>query len=149
METKVYTAVNKLIKINREHKRLIDSQVAELGIHRTRHRMLMYLARNGNLPSQKKLSEYFEVTPSAITGALQKLECDGYIERRRGEDNRFQAVTITKKGRDVVERTRALFSAVDESLFAGFSEEELQAFVGYLERILENLKGEEAHEKMV
>ncbi len=142
MDNNIFTAVNKLMKINREHKRLIDSEVAEIGIHRTQHRILMYIARNGNLPSQKKLSEYFEVTPSAITGSLQKLESDGYIERKLGEDNRFNEITITDKGRDVVERTREKFATVDDCLFRGFSDGEIIEFSEYLERILQNMKGE-------
>ncbi len=142
MNNNVFTAVNKLLKINREHKKLIDSQIAEIGIHRTRHRILMYLARNGCLPSQKKLSEYFEVSPSAITGSLQKLESDGYIERSLGADNRFNEIKITEKGREVVEYTREKFSQVDNALFVGFSDDELGEFSAYLERILNNIKEE-------
>ncbi len=148
MENKVYTAVNKLIKINQEHKRMIDSRVSPLGMHRTRHRILMYLSRNGNLPSQKKLAEYFEVTPSAITGSLQKLETDGYIERKLGNDNRFNEITITGKGVEIVARTKERLSEVDERLFAGFSDGEIVEFTKYLERILMNIKGEK-DEKMV
>ncbi len=143
MENKVFMAINKLIKINREHKQLIDESVSEIGIHRTQHRILMYLTRQGSLPSQKKLAEYFEVSPAAITGALQKLESDGYIERKLGNDNRFNEISVTEKGIEVVERTRTLFAAVDDSLFAGFSDEEIETFSGYLERIIINLKGEQ------
>ncbi len=142
MNQQVFTAINHLIKINRAHKRIIDSQICEIGIHRTQHRILMYLGRNGNLPSQKKLAEYFEVSPAAITGSLQKLETDEYIERRLGADNRFNEITITEKGREIVETTRARFSEVDDSLFAGFSGDEIAEFSAYLERILENMKGE-------
>ncbi len=142
MDNPVFVAVNRLVKINRKHRQLIDSQVAEIGIHRTGHRILMHLARSGNLPSQKQLAEHFEVTPAAITGSLQRLEGDGYIERKLGSDNRFNEITITDKGREVVEKTRARFSAVDDSLFVGFSEDEIKEFSAYLERILENMKGE-------
>ncbi len=140
MDDPMFTAVNKLIKINREHKRLIDSQVAELGIHRTRHRILMHIAKKGGLPSQKKLAEHLEVSPAAITDALQKLEADGYIERKPGTDSRFNEITITQKGREIVEKTKERFAAIDDRLFAGFSSEEMAEFVAYLARILENVK---------
>jgi len=90
------------------------------------------------------LAVCFGITPAAITGALQKLEADGYIERKLGEDNRFNEITITEKGRDVVEKTKSMFAAVDEQLFQGFSKEEIVALSGYLERIIVNMKGEEA-----
>jgi len=140
----IFEAINRLIKINWSHKAKIDGKVAEIGIHRTQHRILMYLAKKGQLPSQKRLAECFGITPAAITGALQKLEADGYIERKLGEDNRFNEITITEKGRDVVEKTKSMFAAVDEQLFQGFSKEEIVALSGYLERIIVNMKGEEA-----
>ncbi len=143
MESKVFTAINKLIKINRAHKSLIDSRVAEIGMHRTGHRILMRLAREGALPSQKKLAEHLEITPAAVSGALQKLESDGYIARKLGSDSRFNEITITEKGKEAVEKTKALFSEVDDTLFVGFSEEEIADFSGYLERIITNLKGRE------
>ncbi len=149
MDNKVYIAINKLIKVNRKHKHLIDSQMAEIGIHRTHHRILMYLGRKGELPSQKKLAEYFEVTPAAITGALQKLESDGFIERNLGVDNRYNEIRITEKGKEIVEKTRELFAQVDDSLFVNFSETEIDEFSAYLERIIDNMKGKEENEKVV
>ncbi len=149
MDNKVFTAVNKLMKINRAHKHLIDSQVAKIGIHRTQHRILMHLAKTGHLPSQKHLAEVFEISPAAITGALQKLEGDGYIERKVGTDNRFNEVIITEKGKEVIERTRALFTEVDDSLFEGFSDTDLADFSAYLDKIIVNLKGKEENETMV
>ncbi len=142
MESNINIAVNKLMKVSRLHKRLIDSRVTEIGIHRTGHRILMHLARAGGLPSQKTLAEHFEITPAAITGALQKLENDGCIQRNIGTDNRFNEITITEKGREIVENTKKLFSMVDESLFEGFTDGEISEFSSYLERIITNLKGE-------
>ncbi len=149
MNNQIFTAINRLIKINRGHKYLIESQASEIGIHRTQHRILMYIARKGELPSQKTLAEHFEITPAAISGALQKLESDGYIERSLGTDSRFNQINITEKGREIVDKTRILFSRADDSLFLGFSEAEIEEFSAYLERIIVNLKGEDNDEKMV
>ncbi len=137
----IFNTINKLIKINKEHKRLIECRVSEIGIHRTQHRILMYLAQNGEIPSQKKIAEHFELTPAAITGALQKLEADGYIERKLGTDNRFNEIKITEKGLEAVEKTKAMFSAVDSLLFKDFTKSEIDDFSAYLEKILDNLKG--------
>ncbi len=149
MDTLVFTAINRLLKINRVHKRRIESQVAEIGVHRTQHRILMVLARTGHLPSQKQLAQRFDLTPAAITGAVQRLESDGYIARSLGADNRFNEITITDKGREMVETTRERFAAVDETFFEGFSEQELVEFSAYLERIIENVGGSVEHETVV
>ncbi len=141
MENKIYSAINRLIKINRCHKHLIDSKVNEIGIHRTGHRILMLLARKGNLPSQKELALHLDVTPAAVTLAVQRLEKDGYIERKMGNDNRFNELYVTKKGTEIVETTREKFKTVDDSLFVGFSDGEIEEFCGYLDRIIFNMKG--------
>ena len=70
------------------------------------------------------------------------MESDGFISRKLGTDNRFNEITITEKGREVVEKTKVMFSAVDERLFSGFSQGEIEDFTAYLDRIIENVKGE-------
>ncbi len=149
MNNAFFSTVNKLLTVSREHKRLIDSLAPYVGIHGTHHRILMYLARSGQLPSQKVLAEKFHVTPSAITVALKKLEKDGYIQRRLGADNRYNQVDITDKGREVVTKTRMAFSQIDAGLFADFSEEELAQLCTYLDRIIANAKGVTINETMV
>ncbi len=137
---KLETAVNMMIRTDRMHKCLIDSKVHDIGIHRTQHRILMHLARHGKLPSQKELAEHLDITPAAVTGALKKIEHDGYIKRTLGQDNRFNEVKITEKGREIVEKTKKLFLATDRSLFEGFTEEELDIYVSFLEKMQNNMK---------
>ena len=134
------TAVNMLIKTNRMHKKLIDSNVCRsIGLHRTLHMILMHLSRKDKLPSQKELAEHMNITQAAVTGALKKLESGGYIKRSIGDDNRYNEITITPLGRSIVEQTREMFTKIDESLFCGFSDEEIFGFIGYLEKIQNNI----------
>lgn len=139
-ENKIFSAVNTMIKTDRMHRHLIDSNVGKIGIHRTHHRILMYISRNDRLGSQKSLAEYIGISPAAITGALKKLECDGYIKRAQGSDNRYNEIEITELGKRVVEQTRALFSSLDTSLFYGFTDEELDGYIYYLEKIQNNIE---------
>jgi len=141
VEKNEYTAVNMLIKTNRMHKKLLDSNVCtKIGLHRTQHIILMHLAGREKLPSQKELAEHLNITPAAVTGALQKLELGGYIYRKIGTDNRYNEITITSLGRCVVEETRAMFTQIDKTLFEDFSDEDFTAFIGYLEKIQNNIK---------
>ena len=139
-DSKIFDAVNIMIQTSRMHMHLIDSMVSKIGIHRTHHRILMHIALNDKLDSQKSLAEHIGVTPAAITIALKKLESDGYIRREQGEDNRFNEIVITDFGKKVVENTKSLFSRIDTSLFDGFSEEELEGYIAYHEKIQHNIK---------
>ena len=139
-DTKLSRAVDMMIRTDHMHKALIDSRVHEIGIHRTQHRILMHLARDGMLPSQKELAERLDITPAAVTGALKKIERDGYVERTLGQDNRYNELNITEKGRELVKLTRRLFSEADTSMFDGFTDEELTTYINCLEKLQENIR---------
>ena len=139
-ESKLSRAIDMRVKTDHMHKALIDSRVHTLGIHRTQHRILMILARHDKLPSQKELAEYLNVTPAAITIALKKIENDGYVEKTLGQDNRYNELRITEKGRELVKKTRKIFTEADESMFVGFTDEELDSYISCLERLQENIK---------
>ena len=148
MEEKFLLAMRKMIKIQKKHKCFVDSKVSSFGLHTTHHRALMYLSRKGSLLSQKELALHLEITPAAVTGILQKLETDGYIERTLGADNRFNEIKITELGKTIVDKTRMIFSNIDKSLFKDFSEDEMNAFIDFLDRIHANMEGEYTNEKM-
>ena len=137
---KLSRAVDMMIRTDHMHRAMIESRAKEIGIHRTQHRILMHLARHECLPAQKDLAEHLDITPAAVTGALKKIEQDGYIERTLGKDNRYNEIRITEKGRAIVKRTRLLFSEADISMFDGFSEQELSTYISCLEKLQENMK---------
>lgn len=139
-DQKLTKAINMMLKTNRMHRALIDCRVGALGIHRTQHRILMHLACHSSLPSQKELAEHLDITPAAVTGTLKKMEQDGYVERTLGQDNRFNELRITEKGRELVNESRNIFSEVDSSLFDGFTDGELDTYISCLEKLQANIK---------
>ena len=139
-ESKINGVACMLMHTGRLHKSLIASRVKDIGIHRTQHRILMHLARHEKLPSQKELAEHLDITPAAVTGAIKQIEKDGYIKRTLGKDTRFYEIEITEKGRAMVALTREKFLEADTAMFAGFSDEELDVYMAFLERLSENIK---------
>ncbi len=140
LETRLTKAVNLMVRTNHMHKSLIDSRVGSLGIHRTHHMILMHLAKREKFPSQKQLAEHLNITPAAVTGALKKLESDGYVEVTLGQDNRYNELRITEKGRELVEHTKRIFFEIDTDVFDGFTEEELDSYISCLEKLQANMK---------
>lgn len=139
-ESKLSRAINMMIKTDHMHRALIDSRVGTLGIHRTQHRILMHLACHSSLPSQKELAEHLNVTPAAVTGALKKMEQDGYVERTLGQDNRYNELRITEKGRALVSESCKLFGEVDAAMFEGFTDGELDTYISCLEKLQTNMR---------
>ena len=139
-DTRLSRAVEMMIKVNKLHRAMIDIQTKEIGIHRTQHRMLIHLDKDGMLPSQRELATKLDITPAAVTVALKKLENDGYIERTLGQDTRYNEIKITEKGRELLDRTHELFLRVDSAMLEGFSAEELDSYIAYLERMQKNIQ---------
>ena len=134
-------AIKMMMHTDRMHRQLLDECAAGTGLNRTSHRMLMHLARRETCPSQRTLADEFALTPAAVTGILKHLERDGYITREVGRDTRYNEITITERGREVVESSRRSFRAADQSLFVGFSDDELEAYISILGRMQDNMKG--------
>jgi DNA-binding MarR family transcriptional regulator len=139
-ESKLSTAINMMIKTDHMHRAMIDARVGNLGIHRTQHRILMHLAKHEKLPSQTELAKHLDITPAAVTGALKKIEQDGYVERTLGHDNRYNELRITDKGREIVKQTRMMFCQADSSMFDGFTDEELDTYIACLEKLQANMR---------
>ena len=139
-EELVSRAIAGMITTDRMHKSMIDAKINDIGLHRGQHFILMHIADEGALASQKEIAERFNISQAAVTGALRKLETDGYISRSLGEDNRYNRIEITEKGREMVERSRKLFRETDRYLFSGFTEEELLDYISCLEKIRANIE---------
>jgi DNA-binding MarR family transcriptional regulator len=66
----------------------------------------MLLRRRGDAVSPAELAEAADVTRATVTGLLDFLEADGLVARTpRKDDKRMIDVRITRKGKDLLDRT--------------------------------------------
>lgn len=107
----------------------------------------MHLNHHPNC-SQVEIAREMEISPAAVAVSLKKLESGGYITRETTEsDNRTHRVTITPKGRSVIEWSEQMFLETEKAMFEGFSEEEMQSLQQFFERIYENLLRDQQKEE--
>ncbi|MBQ8408246.1 MAG: winged helix-turn-helix transcriptional regulator [Clostridia bacterium] len=139
----VQKTIHSFISADILHRRVIEQWACDAGMHRSQHRMLMYLSKCETIPSQKDLAKHFDISPAAVAVTLKKLESDGYIERGKcteRTDSRYNEIKITERGRDAAMQSRKYFQHVDGEALRDFSAEELALFMSLLERMQENLK---------
>ncbi len=108
---------------------------AGTGLTTARTHLLWELHRMG--PStQQALSTALKVTPRNVTGLVDALEADGFVDRRpHPSDRRATLVTLTELGTKTtaeMSRGRELIAA---ELVAGFSDEQLDQFSRNLDTI--------------
>lgn len=134
-------AIQLFITNERLHRCAFDKKVSCFNIHRSQHRMLMFLSKRDGPVSQKALAKEFEISPAAVAVACKKLEALGYISRAvSANDNRVNDLCLTDKGRAFVCESKRLFNAVDTAMFDGFTADELNTFIAFLQKMQLNLK---------
>lgn len=132
---------HRFMHINRLHRTAVDTKMSATGIHRSQHMILMYLNRCRDKISQKDIAKHFEISAAAVAVSLKKLESGGYIRRQCSKnDNRFNEIEITEKGKEIVDMSHCIFEEIDNRTFEGISDREKQTLVALLDRVMNNLK---------
>ena len=139
IDNQIPLIIRKMIVVNRMHKRAIETVVDDIGIHRSKHQILMKLAKHKTIKSQKEIAEELGITQAAMTISLTKLERDGLITRISGKDNRYNEISITEKGTEIVEKSREYFAEIDRQTLSGLSEEQLSSLSVCMDMIYSNL----------
>jgi len=141
-ESRNRRAIHLLIQTNHMHRRIIEERTQNTELHLSQHRMLMHISKFENIPSQKDLATHFGISSAAVATSLKKLEADGYIERERakGGDTRQNNIRITEKGLDEIHASREYFDFVDNTMFSGFTDEEISTLIDLIEKANKNLQ---------
>lgn len=128
-----------LISFVMKHRKIMQHYLDETGVYQAQHRLLMAISRNPNA-SQRDIARLMDISPATIAVSLKKLEKGGYICKVMDEaDNRFNQITITEKGNQVVEESKQIFEATDRKVFEGFTEEEKLTLSHLLQKLEANL----------
>ncbi len=142
------SVIHKFISTDRLHRTLLEKQVSRGSLHRSQHRVLLYIYKCENAPTQKDIAKFFEISSAAVAVMLKKLEASGYIKREAEEkDMRFNRITVTEKGEKTLKDTKTLVDEVDLFMFKNFSDDELLVFSQCLEKMQRNLTEFERKEK--
>lgn len=101
--------------------------------------ILFVLKKYGSL-SQRELAERVGITPPSMTVALRKMEQQGYIGREPDEkDQRIIRIRILEKGEACVGKVKQSAVQLEETAFAGMTEEERVLLRKLLIRVVDNL----------
>ncbi|MGG4393374.1 MarR family transcriptional regulator [Paenibacillus thiaminolyticus] len=116
------------------YNRILDSDVSGAQI------MMMEILQREGPKRSSELAEALQVTLPAITNLANKLVAKSCIERRIPEhDRRVILLELTPKGEELLEAVNAKYGRLTESLWKGFSEEELANLRTYYARMVANL----------
>jgi DNA-binding MarR family transcriptional regulator len=88
---------------------------------------------------QQELGAAMGIDPSTMVSLIDQLERAGLAKRRPcPRDRRAREVTITAKGRRLLERARAMILDVEEEVLGGLGERDREQLLTLLRRALES-----------
>ncbi len=135
-----HAIVEAFINTEKLHRAVLERRLNKNGMFRAQHQILMCISWNQDM-SQKELAEQYHVSAASIAVSLKKLEKGGYIRRLVDrDDNRYNKIRLTEKGKEEVERSISFFEKTEEGMLSGFSEEEKKILYQYIRRLTENLE---------
>jgi len=120
-----------LRKATRAVSRMYDDFLRDAGLNITQLSMLR-LIRAGKELSISTLGRYMVMDRTSITRALAPLERDGLIQSQPAADKRIRIVSITNKGRKLLENAEPGWRKAQETLIDTIGEDRWRAMSALL-----------------
>ncbi len=116
--------------------------MADSGLHPGQPRLLEYIMEHPGC-TQKEAADELDVTPASAAASLKRLEKAGFVRRTQDDqDARRNRLYITGDGQGRMEEIRSRFRQLDEEMFGGMTEDEVEAFKKACEKMFDNLADE-------
>lgn len=117
-----------------------DQYMDQINLYRGQGMLLKFLSAYDGM-THSEIAERLEISPAAVTKVIRRLEEQNYLKRQPDpKDDRISRVYIEPEGRKIADDIHRKFGQLDEQMFQGFSEEELEILFGYLLRMQSNLQ---------
>jgi|SRR5213079_1049658 len=120
----------------------LDRRLKVHGVTLPQWKILLQLWRQEGR-SQVELQEQLGLERATITGLLQRMTSQGWVQRRIDpDDRRVQRVFLTERGRALEPIANSLVEEVNNQALEGFSADEREFFIRLLMRALGNVEGQ-------
>lgn len=138
-----------LRNINNSIRRLVDNQPVNKVMDKltgTNTWLLAFIAEQtdkGKDVFQKDIEETFGITRSCVSKVISLMEQKGFLERKEvAYDARLKKLILTEEAAKYAVKMKDDAIEMEKKLTAGFSEEEKNTLIEYLERLMMNLESE-------
>lgn len=83
----------------------LDQRLRPLGLSQGKWRTLIHLSQGGNKLTQKEIAERMGIEGPTLAGLLDRLQNDGWIERRSSaDDRRCKIVHLQRRSKSVLDK---------------------------------------------
>ena len=129
------------IQACKAHRARTAELLADLNVHVGQEMILVALWQEDGVP-MTQLAERLEVQPPTVSRMVQRMESSGLLQRRASEeDQRVSLVYVTEEGRAIRSKIERVWHTIEAEMTDGWSEHEVEAFHGMVDRLRANLGG--------
>ncbi len=116
-----------------------EERARELGLTLPQCKALVYLSRAEGI-NQVELASSAEIDPMTMVRILDRMELDGWVERRADpEDRRARRLYLKPKSKPLLEAIDRVSSATRDEALAGLSEKEAGLLMTGLQKVRRNI----------
>lgn len=122
---------------------------ASFGLYLGQLPVMEFVAKHNGC-TQKQIADEMGITPASIAISAKRMEKAGLLERTTDQNNlRCNKLFITSRGLELAHKCRGEFDKLDIQMFSGFSEDNIKQLRNYLDKLIENISGEELADKSI
>ena len=132
---------SKLIKIMSDRMKANGgASLKEKNITFMQSGIIRHLGKNGGKATQKEIEDYLHVSHPTVVGIISRMEKNGFLTCHTDEnDKRQKVVELTDKAFVLAAQIRRDIDEHEKEMVAGFSDEEIEQLMSFLERIYNNV----------
>ena len=125
--------------VSRLYVQRFEQRARALGLTLSQSKALVYLGKHEGI-SQAQLSELADIEPMNLCRILDRMEADGWMERRSDPaDRRARRLYLKPKAAPLLKEIQQLVDLTREESLAGISAGEAELLVTLLERVHRNI----------
>lgn len=120
-EMKVGQLLSQVCRMTGHHLR---GHMERIGLHRGQGFAMLHIWHKNGMP-QRDLARCMHISPASVTNMLQRMERDGWIERKRDEsDQRLVRVFASDKAMEMRVEATKVFREIEDELNSVYTPEE-------------------------
>ncbi|MBA2586779.1 MAG: MarR family transcriptional regulator [Chthoniobacterales bacterium] len=124
----------------------LDQRLRPLGLSQGKWRTLVHLSRGGEKLTQKELAHRMGIEGPTLAGLLDRLQNDGWVERRAAVgDRRYKTVHLQRRSKSVLSKIFNTAHDLRHELLEDISARDLAICMRVLSRIREKAEQPVAH----
>lgn len=114
----------------------LDQRLRPLGLSQGKWRTLIHLSQGGNKLTQKEIADRMGVEGATVAGLLNRLQEDGWIERRGSEDDRrCKIIHLQRRSKAVLDKIFNTAHQLRHELIEDIPQRDLETCIRVLDQI--------------